>query len=67
MLLLPSLDEGIAAGQLSVSASLGQTLWFAGLAVSGWLCASRWPAHVNATSLVPALGGLAGLAALSLL
>ena len=67
MLLLPSLDEGIAAGQLSVSASLGQTLWFAGLAVSGWLCASRWPARVNATSLVPALGGLAGLAALSLL
>jgi hypothetical protein len=41
MLLLPSLDEGIAAGQLSVRASLGQSLWFTGLAVAGWLWAAR--------------------------
>jgi hypothetical protein len=66
MLLLPSLDDGVSPQQLSVRTSMGQTLWFAGLAVSGWLCASRWPARVKIASLAPAVGGLAGWAALSL-
>lgn len=60
LLLLPSVAEGGATDQLSVKLSVAQTLWFAGLAVSGWLCASR----PRLTGLAPAAAGLVALWAL---
>jgi hypothetical protein len=59
LLLLPSLGEGVSANELTVRISAGQALWFAGLALTGWLSASRLPAR-----LVPAAAGLAAFAVL---
>lgn len=61
MLLLPGVAEDVTAGQLTVRTSIAQMLWFAGLAVSGWLYASRW----LLAGLAPAAAGLAALWALS--
>jgi hypothetical protein len=66
MLLLPLLDDRVAADQVGVASSVGQALWFTGLAVSGWMFASRWPSRWKITRLAPALAGLAALAALGL-
>jgi len=65
MLLLPSVAEGVAASQLTVRVSTAQMLWFAGLAVTGWLVASRFPARFGLARLAPAAAGLAALAALA--
>ncbi|HYH90339.1 MAG TPA: hypothetical protein VEX67_13980 [Solirubrobacteraceae bacterium] len=65
MLLFPAVGEDVTPRQLTVRISAGQILWFAGLAVSGWLLASRFPARFRLTRLVPAAAGLAALAALN--
>lgn len=54
LLLLPSVGEGVTATDLTVRISAAQALWFTGLALTGWLSASRLPAR-----LAPAVGGLA--------
>jgi hypothetical protein len=61
LLLLPGVAEDAAADQLTVTISVAQMLWFAGLAVSGWLCASR----PRLAGLAPAAAGLIGLWALT--
>jgi hypothetical protein len=65
MLLLPGVDEAVTARQLTVRTSTAQTLWFIGLAASGWLWASRWPARFRLARLAPAAAGLAALVVLS--
>jgi hypothetical protein len=60
LLALPSLGEGVAADQITARISTGQALWFAGLALTGWLSAGRLRAR-----LVPAAGGLLALALLA--
>jgi len=65
MLLLPSVGEGVTAPQLTVRTSGAQILWFAGVAVSGWLVASRFPARLRLARLAPAAAGLAALAVLA--
>jgi hypothetical protein len=64
-LVLPTVDEAVRAHELTVRISAGQILWFGGLAVSGWLSASRWPARFPPARLAPAVAGLAALAALT--
>lgn len=61
LLLLPGVAEDATADQLTVRISVAQTLWFAGVAVSGWLCASR----PRLAALAPAAAGLIGLWALT--
>ena len=41
MLLLPAVGEEATPDQLSGRIALAQMLWFAGLALAGWLAASR--------------------------
>jgi len=65
MLLLPGVGEDVTVRQLTTRISIGQMLWFAGLAVSGWLCASRWPARLRLAGLAPAAAGLVTLVALN--
>jgi hypothetical protein len=65
MLLLPAVDEAVGLSGLSVSVSTAQMLWFAGLALSGWLLASRRPGGSRLVRLAPAAAGLAALVALS--
>ena len=60
MLLLPGVGEEVTARELTVRTSAAQMLWFAGLAVSGWLWASR----LRLAGLAPAAAGLAALWAL---
>jgi hypothetical protein len=64
-LALPALEEGVDAGQLTARTSIAQALWFAGVAVSGWLLASGRPARFRPAALVPAAAGLAALALLA--
>jgi len=61
MLILPGLGEDVTVADLTVRRSLGQLLWFAGLAVSGWL----WASGRRLAGLAPAAAGAAALAALS--
>jgi hypothetical protein len=61
LLLLPGVAEDAATDQLTVRISVAQMVWFAGLAVSGWLCASRY----RLAGLAPAAAGLVGLWALT--
>lgn len=61
LLLLPGVAEDAATDQLTVKISVAQMVWFAGLAVSGWLCASR----SRLAGLAPAAAGLIGLWALT--
>ena len=65
MLLLPGVADDVTARELTLRTSAGQMLWFAGLAASGWLLASRFPARFRLARLAPAAIGLAALAALS--
>jgi hypothetical protein len=65
MLLVPAVDETVTARRLTVETSVAQMLWFAGVAASGWLWASRPPARFRAASLAPVAAGLVALVALS--
>jgi hypothetical protein len=59
LLLLPGVSEAVTAIELRTSAA--QLLWFAGAAVSGWLCADR----LRLAGLAPAAAGLVALWALA--
>lgn len=61
MLLLPGVAEDVTPGQLTARISVSQMLWFAGLAISGWLAASGW----RLAAVACAVAGLAALMALS--
>lgn len=49
--------EEVTTADLTVRISVAQLLWFAGLAISGWLLAGR----IRAAALIPAAVGLAAL------
>jgi hypothetical protein len=65
LLLLPGVAEDAAPEGITAGVSAGQALWFAGLAVSGWLLASRRPLRLRLAALAPAAAGLAAVLALA--
>jgi hypothetical protein len=65
LLLLPGLDEAVTARHLTAETSVAQALWFTGLAMSGWLWASRSPARFRLVGVAPAAAGVAALAVLA--